>query len=297
MKSVAFTGALSVLQTVIDFRSELRYQSGTYSFCGTSAGSLVAALCYMRADFQSTLTMQLIEEVVSLCTVFDQLPFFGKHKAMSLHTGRSILELFRRVIKQFTGLDNPTFLELSNKVGKLDELVVCATNVSTSQATYFSAQLTPNVLVIRALMASMCLPFLFEPVIIDGKSYVDGGLSDNCPFAFDVLRRIQQSASQSKSSSDSDGFRCLNFSFADEPEKNTISVSDIFSTVVSGSTNFHKYQLQMVQVLNNIAGCFKFNVSSIVFLCGCSSFSFTKCNVNALLNDGEITAKDFVANQ
>ena len=39
----------------------------------------------------------------------------------------------------------------------------------------------PDMLLIDALMASMSIPFVFQPYIIDGKTYVDGGLISNLP--------------------------------------------------------------------------------------------------------------------
>ena len=296
MKSIAFIGALSVLQTSMDFRSPLRSKNGAYSFCGTSAGSLIAALCYIRADFQSTSTMRMIDELVNLCTVFDQVPFFGQSKSMSLHTGQSILALFRRVIHQLTSgeLDDPTFVELKHFVQRdgPDELVVCATNVNTSEATYFSAELTPNVKVTRALLASMCLPFLFDPIEIDGESFVDGGLSDNCPFAHDVLDMLDMLDVLNTLGS-MEPFRCLNFVFSKEPRSN-LSLSNIFTALVSGSVNFYQYQLHMIGVLNRILPGFHFDVQFIAFPTNCSAFSFTRSKVNALLNAGEITAKEYL---
>lgn len=52
---------------------------------------------------------------------------------------------------------------------------VSATHVNTGKATIFSgAQLTP-----QAVMASACLPMLFQAVEIDGEHYWDGGYSVN----------------------------------------------------------------------------------------------------------------------
>ena len=295
MKSIAFVGALSVLQESVDFRSPLRSQNGVYSFCGTSAGALIAALCYIRADFQSTSTMQMIEELVGLCTVFDQVPFFGQTKSMSLHTGQSILALFRRVVHQLTSgeVDDPTFLELKHFVQRdgPDELVVCATNVNTSEATYFSAELTPDVKVTRALLASMCLPLLFDPIKIDGESFVDGGLSDNCPFAFDVLDILD---SMRRRHQPHQPFRCLNFVFTQEKRGGKLSLSNMFTALVSGSVNFYNYQLHMIQVLNRMLPGFYFDVHFVTFPTNCSAFSFTRSKVNALLNDGEIAAKQYL---
>jgi NTE family protein len=55
------------------------------------------------------------------------------------------------------------------------ELFICATNVRTGQPRVFrNEQVT-----IDALMASACLPFLFQAVEIDGEHYWDGGYMGN----------------------------------------------------------------------------------------------------------------------
>lgn len=54
---------------------------------------------------------------------------------------------------------------------------VAATNVQTGQATLFA---TPEIDA-RRVMASACLPFLFQAVEIDGVPYWDGGYTSNPP--------------------------------------------------------------------------------------------------------------------
>lgn len=55
------------------------------------------------------------------------------------------------------------------------ELYVCATNVRTGKIKIFSgAEISPD-----ALVASACLPTLFQAVEIDGEAYWDGGYTGN----------------------------------------------------------------------------------------------------------------------
>jgi NTE family protein len=54
-------------------------------------------------------------------------------------------------------------------------LFVTATNVSTGRGRVFhNAELTPDV-----LLASACLPTLFQAIEIDGEAYWDGGYVGN----------------------------------------------------------------------------------------------------------------------
>jgi NTE family protein len=57
------------------------------------------------------------------------------------------------------------------------KLFVCATNVRTGQAKVFRR----DELSIDALLASACLPTMFQSVIIDGDPYWDGGYMGNPP--------------------------------------------------------------------------------------------------------------------
>jgi NTE family protein len=57
------------------------------------------------------------------------------------------------------------------------KLFVCATNVRTGQARVFSRE----ELSVDALLASACLPTMFQSVIIDGDPYWDGGYMGNPP--------------------------------------------------------------------------------------------------------------------
>ena len=66
------------------------------------------------------------------------------------------------------------------------ELFVSATNVRTGKARIFKReQITPDV-----VMASACLPFLFQAVEIDGTPYWDGGYVGNPPL-FPLFRAMR----------------------------------------------------------------------------------------------------------
>lgn len=64
-------------------------------------------------------------------------------------------------------------LRLYNK----KKLFICATNVKTNRAKIF----TNNDITVDSVLASACLPFLFQAVEIDGEYYWDGGYMGNPP--------------------------------------------------------------------------------------------------------------------
>jgi NTE family protein len=56
-------------------------------------------------------------------------------------------------------------------------LIVSATNISKGKAKYFKkGQL------IMPILASCSIPVVFDPVVINGVSYMDGGIMDNLPY-------------------------------------------------------------------------------------------------------------------
>lgn len=57
------------------------------------------------------------------------------------------------------------------------KIFVCATNVKTNRAKIF----TNKEITVDAVLASACLPFLFQAVQIDGEYYWDGGYMGNPP--------------------------------------------------------------------------------------------------------------------
>lgn len=59
------------------------------------------------------------------------------------------------------------------------ELVACVTRLKTGQAEYL--KVTAEDTRWKVLQASCALPILFQPVKIDGKYYMDGGIADSIP--------------------------------------------------------------------------------------------------------------------
>lgn len=72
-----------------------------------------------------------------------------------------------------------TFIELYNKTKFIFRCY--ATNLNNCLLEEFSYIKTPNIIIVDALLASMCIPGYFTPSIINGNMYVDGGLINNFP--------------------------------------------------------------------------------------------------------------------
>ena len=70
-------------------------------------------------------------------------------------------------------------------------LKIVGANLETQSLHLFSPEETPNVLVADAIAASICLPIIFPPWIVDGARFVDGGIVSNLPaWPFDEEREL-----------------------------------------------------------------------------------------------------------
>jgi len=87
--------------------------------------------------------------------------------------------IFTNRLKIESKIDDITFKEFSKKFGI--NLYISATNVNRLENVIFCIDNTPDVSVFDAVAASMSLPYMCEPILIDGEYYIDGCLSNNFP--------------------------------------------------------------------------------------------------------------------
>lgn len=123
---------------------------------GTSMGSLVGLL------YAAGLSLQDIQELVKREPVVRMVNMaFGKHGFFEMKGVRKILE---EVIREddFSFLKKPFFLSVSN--------------LNTGER-----EIKNQGKLIEYVIASCSVPVIFAPVVIDGTTYVDGGLFNNLP--------------------------------------------------------------------------------------------------------------------
>ncbi len=139
---------------VVKAFQEIGIQPASYS--GTSAGALAGAL--LAAGYSPDYLLEFIlKQGLSnyLRFAFNRMGLFSMEKVEQI-----LKELIPH--NRFEHLATP--------------LYVCATNLSKGHAVYFhEGEL------IKPIVASCCLPGIFEPISIQGKTYVDGGVLNNLP--------------------------------------------------------------------------------------------------------------------
>lgn len=101
---------------------------------------------------------------------------FEKH---GFHSPRFLLKPVIKYLKEKYDIEDITFMDFVKKTGV--NLYVNATNLNTCERKVFSAENTPDISVLDAVVASMTVPFIFEGIQIDGEYYVDGVISSDMP--------------------------------------------------------------------------------------------------------------------
>lgn len=176
VKGYSYAGAILALDQAF-FKKKINLYSQLKGASGASIGSMFALYLVLGVRGR-----QLIKEImqtkvsdvandININNVIEMKGFFG------LSTLKR--EVFN-TLEKFTGKGDVTFQELFDITGK--EFVCSVTNVTLGRVEYHSYVNTPDFKVVESVTASMCMPMFFVPNIINGNHYVDGGVTDNCPF-------------------------------------------------------------------------------------------------------------------
>jgi NTE family protein len=214
VKGAALAGALEAAELHMEFQG----------YGGTSAGGIVALLAsvgYTGEDLSEILTKELklaqmlgakggsFDSLTRLSTLASCLQggsalskvraawncrhlFKRLDQHLGLYSARGLQEFLTEKIKQkFPDLKHRgsiTFRDLKDR--GCPPLKILASDIRLRGPRIFDAERYSDFGVVDAVRASMCYPFVFEPVYINENRLVDGGLSSNLPvFLFRNERR------------------------------------------------------------------------------------------------------------
>jgi len=96
-----------------------------------------------------------------------------------LESGKKLNIFIKKYIKEKTGNENITFLQIQEKYNI--KLQIGVTNLTKSKFELFNVDITPDIPIEKAISASIAIPFVFEPIAILDDIYCDGGLLNNLP--------------------------------------------------------------------------------------------------------------------
>jgi NTE family protein len=178
IRVVAFVGALEVL-------AKNKLLNHVNEYIGVSAGALIGFLLSIGYTLQELkkLVLEFDFGLIRNLEPENTLEFLEHY---GLDNGANLNRLCESVMRQKNILPTTTFLELSHIRPPLPSFRCFATDLTTCQPREFSLSTTPNVKIIDALRATMCLPFYFTPIEdpITGNLLSDGGLMNNYPMVF-----------------------------------------------------------------------------------------------------------------
>jgi predicted acylesterase/phospholipase RssA len=173
LKSISLCGILRYLYFY-------KLDSHIHDVSATSMGAFFALA------FALKIPIEKLEEIIldlskdTSVTKFIPSSFINIINNYGLCCSIDYLKGLRKYIFELYNQDDITFLELSKKTGV--NIYVSTTRVDTGTNVIFNVNDTPNVSVLSAIGASMCIPFVSQPIIIDGYYYVDGYLTNNFPY-------------------------------------------------------------------------------------------------------------------
>jgi NTE family protein len=136
---------------------------------GASAGSILGMFLCQGTP---------CEEILKICLDIN-IESLVKPNLLMMLTYYGVTPLGPVKNKLFELFGNITFEDVFKKYHK--KLHVSAFCVDDGCTEYFSVDTHPNMLVVDAITMSISVPFLFEPIVHNGKYYVDGGLIEKSP--------------------------------------------------------------------------------------------------------------------
>jgi predicted acylesterase/phospholipase RssA len=145
-------------------------------FGGASIGALFAFFCVTNQNLMEM--FELSHAIIASLSAISINPaaFVSQRAILPVHPAREMVEYL--IIRMF-GKPDVTFSELYHITQK--HLVVSAVNVLNCKLCYFDYVRTPDVNVCDAVVASMSIPFVWSPVLIDDGVFVDGACIEPVP--------------------------------------------------------------------------------------------------------------------
>lgn len=170
VRGVAIAGAVERLEVA----GLLRHVT---TFIGTSAGSIIAMLLALGYSAKEVVQFAVRVDVwKTLAAAISLAELMSVHRRLGIIDSREKMKqiLSIMIARSRVAKDKPdiTFAEAFRRTGM--KLVVCATNLATSEAVYFDERRSPNMPIEKAIRASCAIPFVFMPV--DNK-FVDGAMT------------------------------------------------------------------------------------------------------------------------
>lgn len=155
-------GALAAIEKI---QGNLNFPDGIY---GCSIGSIIATA--VAFGLNSKQIQDMFNNYIDLNNVLPEIRLSNITEFVARKGLFTMDALEKTVIEAFHSQQ----IDLTNKTLKdaPQKLFIVASNMTTQRPTLFQE----NVRILDAIKCSSCLPFIFEPQILYGDVYLDGGL-------------------------------------------------------------------------------------------------------------------------
>ncbi|AQR94490.1 patatin-like phospholipase family protein [Clostridium saccharoperbutylacetonicum] len=192
IKGLAYVGAIKALEEKKLFQNVKR-------FAGASAGAITAALLAIgmnaneldtqmsSVDFATFLQKSNVNIESLVNKPLEEFLLKGidvitdEVRKQGLCDGSVFLEWLISMFKLKGFDETTTFAQLYEKTGNELIIVLCCANYSKTVLAWHKNDETANMSVVTAVRGSMSIPFVFEPLLWNNNTYVDGGTMYNYP--------------------------------------------------------------------------------------------------------------------
>jgi NTE family protein len=157
---------------------EIWSHANVESYHGTSAGAVLSTFMALKYDWEE-LDNYIINRPWHNILNFNVLNIYDYYSNNGVMDKKFIYEMFSPLFKAKDidlNIDMETFCQITGV-----SLYLCATEYSTFDVKEFSVEATPRVKILDAVYASMAIPILFKPIVIEDKLYLDGSILINYP--------------------------------------------------------------------------------------------------------------------
>lgn len=242
--SVKVIGIIGILQELES--KNLINLSQLESIAGCSGGAIMAL--FLNLNFKLKDIQKLIYSI-DFNKLID-LDFLQFTKAIGLTDGEKIKAFLEKITKSRTGISNITFQQLYEITNR--ELIIVGSCLTDKQCVYFSYKTHPAFHVIDAVRISISIPLFFTPVVIDNKTYVDGGMMNNYPidlYDHDLERTIGINV-------------CNDYKTDyDYPEEYIAAILNLCMYNYFKKPGYAKNTIDFECTLNNISSTYNFDIS------------------------------------
>ena len=166
---------------LLKYLEECNIISQIKTITGSSAGAIFGtffAIGYKSAELETQVKTIVFKNYMKINA--ESLLNFPRNKGFE--SGRLLMEYIKDRIRDKTNNPDITFFQLYEQYQIA--LQIGTTNLTTYKFEIFNHINTPDIPVYLAIRASIAIPFVFEPIIINGNLYCDGGLIENLPMEY-----------------------------------------------------------------------------------------------------------------